>query len=175
MRKTFLILGLAMLTIGFTSCNCDVDNTTTETETVVTEAGEETSKCGEGKCGEGKCGGAEEESKEVDHFASMDTDANGEISREEFDANVEERFASIDEDLDGQIESKDCHMSKMLNKDGDEFISKEEFITGHNTMFTEMDTDNNLIISPEEMEAHFETMEMDDEDCKDEKCGGEDC
>lgn len=174
MKKTFLILGIALLTAGLSSCNCEVDNEAANTETVVTESNDEDSKCGEGKCGQGKCGGADEATEEVDHFASMDTDANGEISKEEFDAHAEERFASHDEDEDGMMESKDCHMSEELNQDGDEFISKEEFMNGHNTMFTEMDTDNSLSISPEEMEAHFESMKSDDEDCE-EKCGGEDC
>ncbi|GAB3090292.1 HvfA family oxazolone/thioamide-modified RiPP metallophore [Lysobacter terrae] len=60
----------------------------------------------EGKCGEGKCGD--------DHFAQVDTDHDGRVSRAEFLAASPERiaeFAKKDVDGDGYIAKKESYES----------------------------------------------------------------
>lgn len=178
MKKTFYVLGMAALMAGFTACNSGTETTDNSENTAVenteVDAG---AKCGEGKCGEGKCGGADTEGEKQDHFASIDTDGNGEISKEEFEAHIAVEFTEKDKNADGQITADECGKFDMLNKDGDDFISDEEFANGHNMMFEKMDKDASGTISKEEMEAQMKAMkaEMGEDADADAKCGEGKC
>ena len=167
MRKTFYVLGMAALMATFTACNSGAEQTESKDDAKVENA-DGAAKCGEGKCGEGKCGGADEAGEKQDHFASIDTDGNGEISKEEFEAHVKIEAAEKDADGNGKITAEECGKFDMLNTDGDDFISDEEFAAGHNKMFTKMDKDESGTISKEEMKAQMKAMK---EKAGDKKCG----
>jgi Ca2+-binding EF-hand superfamily protein len=169
MKKTFYVLGMAALMAGFTACNSGTEKADNNDAAKV-EKTDADSKCGEGKCGEGKCGSADAKDEKQDHFASIDTDGNGEISKEEFAAHVKVEAAEKDADGNGKITAEECGKFDMLNTDGDDYISAEEFEAGHNMMFTKMDKDESGTISREEMEAQMKAMK---EGAADKKCGGE--
>lgn len=186
MKKTFYVLGMFALMATFTACNSETkqtentDATKVENTEGAAKCGE--GKCGEGKCGEGKCGGADEAGEKQDHFASMDTDGNGEISKDEFDAHVKKEVVEKDANGDGKLTADECGHFDKLNTDDDDFISEEEFKTGHEKMFNKMDADANGSISREEMEAQMKAMNeaATDKKCCDaagaeEKCGEGKC
>ncbi len=180
MKKTFLVLGMAALMAGFTACGGNAEQKATEnntTDKAAVENNDEGSKCGEGKCGEGKCGGANEAGEKTDHFSSIDADANGEISKEEFVAHVTKEFAEKDANGDGKVTAEECGHFDMLNTDGDDFISEEEFSAGHENMFNKMDKDGSGSISREEMEAQMKAMKekAGESKCGEGKCGEGKC
>jgi uncharacterized low-complexity protein len=95
----------------------------------------------EGKCGEGKCGAK-----------MMSTGAAG-------DTIVKE----------GKCGEGKCGMQKM-DADGDGKVTREEFMQGHETMFTIIDANGDGVIDAEERAAHRGGMKT---GCKMEgKCGG---
>lgn len=75
-------------------------------------------------------------------FEEMDTDGDGQISKEEMEAGRKDRFAEMDADGDGLV-SKDeliAHMSAKMAERVDE-------------MFERLDTDGDGFLSQEELEA----------------------
>jgi len=176
MRKVTYVFGLfvttAFLAIGMSSCGNQSEQTKEEAVEVAVES-DVAAKCGEGKCGEGKCGGADEAGEKQDHFASIDTDGDGIISKEEFTAHMDNEFAEKDSDGDGNITADDCKMFDKFNANGDEFVSKEEFSAGHGAMFGKIDADGNGSISKDEMKAFAASMETATEEakCGEGKCG----
>jgi Ca2+-binding EF-hand superfamily protein len=177
MKKTFLVLGIAAVMAVFTACgNSGATNKeNTEEKAAVENADEEVQKCGEGKCGEGKCGGATEDGAKQDHFSSIDTDGDGQITQEEFVAHITKEFSEKDANGDGKITADECGHFDQLNTDGDDFISDQEFTDGHDAMFKKMDADGSGTISREEMEAQMKKMEADkaevESKCGEGKCG----
>lgn len=167
MKKTFYVLGMAALIATFTACNSCEDKTDNKDAAKI-ENTDKDSKCGEGKCGEGKCGGNDTNGEKQDHFASIDTDGNGEITKEEFEVHVKSEATAKDTDGNGKITADECGNFEMLNTDGDDFISEEEFEAGHSMMFTKMDKDESGTVSLEEMEAQMKAMK---EKTSDKKCG----
>ena len=75
-------------------------------------AGMAEGKCGEGKCGAGKDKGAEGKCG----MARMDTNGDGNVSREEFMKGHEAMFDKIDTNGDGVIDAAEraAQMSKMM-------------------------------------------------------------
>ncbi|MCK5856152.1 MAG: EF-hand domain-containing protein [Bacteroidales bacterium] len=167
MRKTIYVLGMVALMATFTACNSAAENT----DTKKVETADADAKCGEGKCGEGKCGGADAEGEKEDHFADIDTDGNGEITKEEFVVHVTKEFKSVDKNEDGKVTTEECGHFDMLNTDGDDLISSEEFEAGHDTMFSKMDKDGSGTVSREEMEAQMKAMKENTSDDAEKKCG----
>jgi len=92
-------------------------------------------KCGEGKCGGGKCGGDKAKEAKADYFKAMDTNNDGKVTKEEFTAHAAKEYAKKDKNNDGKVEGSECRMFDKFNTDGDKFLSKEEFVNGHNSMF----------------------------------------
>ncbi len=67
-------------------------------------------KCGEGKCGmkmEGKCG-----------MKMMDTNEDGDISKEEFMQHHEKKFTEKDKNEDGKLTADEMKMMKMKKGEG---------------------------------------------------------
>jgi len=176
MRKVTYVLGLfvttAFLAIGMSSCGSQSEQPKEDAVEVAVET-ETVAKCGEGKCGEGKCGEASEEGEKKDHFASIDVDGDGFISKDEFNAHMDNEFAEKDSDGDGNITADDCKMFDKFNANGDEFVSKEEFTAGHGAMFGKLDADANGSISKEEMKVFVASMSAEHEEgkCGEGKCG----
>ena len=171
-----LIAITALLSFGTVSCNCEgndcSDSSNTETSTTKGD-----SKCGDAKCGDAKCGGADAKGEKVDHFSSVDTDANGFISKEEFSAHGEVEFKEKDTDNDGSLTKEGCKMFDKFNTDGNDLLSKEEFVAGHDMMFTKLDSDGDSNISKEEMKAFMAKMTTKadvkaEAKCGEGKCGG---
>ncbi len=179
MKKVLLSLSAIAVLATFTACNSGNTEAKTDDAATVVENAEqaetpkEDAKCGEGKCGEGKCGEGKGEEK-VDHFASIDTDGNGEISKEEFAAHIKGELAEKDTNKDGKITKDECGKFDMFNTDGNDFVSEEEFAAGHEMMFKKMDTDASGSISKAEMEAQMKAMHADAKDA-DAKCGEGKC
>ncbi|MCK5845845.1 MAG: EF-hand domain-containing protein [Bacteroidales bacterium] len=174
---------VALLSFGTTSCMSETSEV--KKDIVVDEGATEKneSKCGEGKCGEGKCGGTEATEEKVDHFATVDTDNDGFISKEEFEVHGAVEFAEKDTDGDGSLTKEGCKMFDKFNTDGNDLLSKEEFVAGHSSMFAKLDSNGDSKITKEEMEAfmnnaHGETTEKAESKCGEgktvetAKCGG---
>ncbi len=69
----------------------------------------------EGKCGEGKCGGMGDKSKGESKCGAkmMDTDGDGNVTREEFMSSHEKMFKSMDTDGDGVLSNTEMHGKSM--------------------------------------------------------------
>ena len=114
------------------------------------------------------CGGPRHERPT---FQQLDTDGNGEITKEEMQARMAARFAEADTDGDGKLsldemqakarQRADDRAKWMLEKfdaDGDGFLSAEEMPKpkregGMDKMFERADTDKSGGISEEEFKA----------------------
>lgn len=101
-------------------------------------------------------------------FSTLDTDGNGQLTREELAAHERVRFDKIDADGDGQLsadelgqmgkkraEKRAKKMMKRVDANGDGMISFEEMSEGkmgkrHAKMFDRIDADSNGSISEEE-------------------------
>ena len=66
-----------------------------------------------------------------------------------------------------------CGMGRM-DADGNGDVSKEEFMQGHEAMFTKIDQNGDGVIDPAERAAHMDKMKgfMKDGKCGEGKCGG---
>lgn len=160
MKKTFYVLGMAALMAGFTACNSGAE-TTDNNESAAVENADEGAKCGEGKCGEGKCGAATSEKKKS-KLDMMDTDADGQISQEEFITLMSTKFTVKDADGSGSISKDECIQDgcasfdnfNILDTDGDSFISEQEYTDGLGNVFSNIDADADGFISKEELKVH---------------------
>lgn len=169
--KKVLILFMLASSIGYlTSCNGtseSADKTNIENADGVMPDGKCSKECAK------ECAG--KDGMEMDcneHFASMDTDSSGEVSLAEFKTHAEANFT---EDNEGEgVCSKECMMFDEFNTDGDDKISKEEFIAGHEAMFTKIDTDANGSFNGDEWKA-FTTSMHKDEAAAESKCGEGKC
>lgn len=168
----------AFLTIGLNSCGNQTAASEQETVAASTDDNAETSKCGEGKCGEGKCGGAEAGEKEVDMFASIDTDADGNITKEEFVAHRMAEFAKKDADGNDEIGKEECPMFDKFNTDGNDVLSKDEFFASNDIVFPKIDTDADGNVTRDEFTAFKASMAASDDGaskCGEGKCGEGKC
>ena len=91
--------------------------------------------------------GAEKEN----HFAEMDIDKDGKISKDEFNAHAKEEYKNKDKNKDGKITKDECGKFDKLNTDGNDFLSEEEFVKGHAGMFEKMDADKDGFVTQDEM------------------------
>ena len=66
-----------------------------------------------------------------------------------------------------------CGMGRM-DADGNGDVTKEEFMQGHEAMFTKIDQNGDGVIDPAERAAHMDKMKgfMKDGKCGEGKCGG---
>jgi Ca2+-binding EF-hand superfamily protein len=107
-------------------------------------------------------------------FAKMDTDGNGQISREEHAAGTERMFAEIDTNGDGVVTATEmdtklyqdkssremgrAEMSgrdkiKTVDQNSDGRLTRAEHTQGSEKMFGKMDTNQDGSLSREELEA----------------------
>ena len=93
------------------------------------------------------------EVKKADHFAEIDLDENGKVTKEEFSAHSKVEFTEKDANKDGKIQKEECGKFDMFNKDGDDFLSEEEFVNGHDGMFAKIDTDADGSFTKADMKA----------------------
>ncbi len=173
MKKTFYVLGMAALMAGFTACNSGAEKADNK-EAAKVEKTDADSKCGEGKCGEGKCGTAAPEKKKS-KFDMMDTDADGQISQEEFIAFVSTKFSVKDADGSGNITKEECAHFDILDTDGDNSVTEQEFNDGLGKVFESIDADANGFITKEEMKAHVKGEEASADAATEKKCGEGKC
>ncbi len=152
MKKTFIILGSVVIMATLNSCGNS--ETTEENNAVATDTIEAVDNA------EVEAADVNEEA-EQSHFAVMDSDGDGKITKEEFVAHVTKEFAEKDANGDGKITKEECDHFDALNTDGDDFISDEEFEAGHGNMFAKMDADTDGFVTEEEMNAHVASMEED--------------
>lgn len=111
-----------------------------------------------GKCGEGKCGGDKGKAVKTDMFKAIDTNSDGKVTKEEFAAHAAEEYAAKDKNNDGKVDSKECMMFDKFNKDGNDYLSKDEFVKGHKGMFDKIDSDKSGSISRSELNAFHKSM-----------------
>lgn len=102
-------------------------------------------------------------------FSTLDTDGNGQISAEEFEARGAVRFAALDTDGDGKLSAEELsaaeegrraeritRMIERFDTDGDGMLSSEEMSPENRRsarMMERLDTDEDGTISAEEYEA----------------------
>jgi len=144
MKKTIFTLGFVAILATFNACN-NSEKPADKNANASIEKADGTKKVP--KSDEGKV--VEKE----DHFAAIDANGDGEISKDEFTAHVKKEFAKKDTNGDGKVTKDECGKFDMFNTDGNDFISEEEFTAGHEKMFKSMDTDGSGTISKEEMNA----------------------
>ena len=98
------------------------------------------------------------EEKKTDHFAEVDTDGDGKISKIEFEAHGEAEYKEKDTNGNGKIEKDECGKFDLFNSDKDDFLSKEEYTKGHNLMFAKIDTDGDGFFNKEDKENYNKEM-----------------
>ncbi len=144
------------------SCNQSTDSAKAE------EAAKSEAKCGQGKCG-GDCGDSDEkEAKVTDYFAAMDANSDGTISLDEFKSHAEADYKAKDKNESGDVCSNECMMFDKFNTDGDDKLSLEEFVAGHEAMFAKIDADANQGIDKAEWDSFAASMHQEHGDAK---CG----
>ena len=97
-------------------------------------------------------------------FERLDTNDDGSISREEFDAGRPNRLGEADTDGDGKVSLEEfkvqaegrrneriTSMFERLDSDGDGFVTVEERDTHHTRMFEFLDRDGDGVISADEV------------------------
>lgn len=124
-------------------------------------------KCGGGKCGGGKCGKAKAKAKggKAMMFMSKDANGDGKVSLKEFQDEALAEFPEKDKNKDGKITREECGMFDDFNTDGNDFLSKEEFINGHKALFEKLDVNHDGFVVPSEAKQMQSIM----------KCGGGKC
>lgn len=88
---------------------------------------------------------------------------DGVITKEMLEQRQAERFARMDTDGDGRLTVDELHaglqreraerMHKWLDRDGDGFVSAEEFAAMQNKRFSRMDANGDGVIDKEEMRS----------------------
>jgi len=113
--------------------------------------------------------------QKVDKFAMMDADKSGDVSQEEFVAFASDKaFAMKDKNKDGKLQKDECKRFDDFNKNGDDFVSKEEFVEGHKAMFGKIDANGDGKITKDEFQGFMKKM-MAGKKCGAGKCGAGKC
>jgi len=113
----------------------------------------------------------EEAQKKVDHFAEVDADKDGKLSKEEFVGHTKEEFGKKDKNGDGKLDKDECGMIDKFDANKDGGVNPEEFAKGHETMFAKIDADKDGTVTKEEFVAFRASMKKGK--CGEGKCGGE--
>ena len=186
-KTVLIVVAIAGLAIGMSSVAGLSDNAN---KTISSENSIMDSNCGSGKCGgydaktkvsnkvgeakeavtDAKCGGDNTSSKNR-NFMDIDTNEDGKVSTIEFTDYGTKEFPNKDANNDGKITNDECLMFDSFNIDGNDYLSKVEFQTGHNEMFSKMDKNNDGFVDASESKSMHRSG---DSKCGEGKCGGDD-
>lgn len=115
-------------------------------------------------------GGYAREMHKMTMMKMLDADGNHMVTSAEFDDYYGSIFDALDTDKDGSVDTKEwvgvngktklelatdgysreLRTMKMMDKDGDHKVSKDEFINHHKAIFTQMDKSGDGELNPQE-------------------------
>ncbi len=86
-------------------------------------------------------------------YSQMDLNKDNKVDEKEYQAYVKKEFAKLDKNNNGKLEKNEIKNFNEYNKNGDEYITVEEFKNKKEIIFDKIDTDSSGYITNEEVEV----------------------